>query len=147
MSLQEKIKKAIKGKQYELKNIDNIFRQKELQIEKQVVNDFKLMLKKLESDLSHAHRELTDINTKLNRDLKRVNHINLGDLKLKKSEVNITIRHLSKKIKSINKERAKVLKDKLRELLKEKKGKIKQLNLDLEKLSQRLASEETVSNN
>jgi len=147
LSVQEKISKVIKAKREELKDIDNIFKKKEIQIEKQLVNDFKLILKKLESDLSRAHKELTDINIKLNKDTKRVDHINLGDLKLKKSKINITIRNLSKKIKGINKERAKVLKDKLRELLKEKKGKIKQLNLDLEKLSQRLSNEEAVSNN
>lgn len=142
VSLQDKIKLEIKAKQEEQKEIDNIFKQKEIQTEKKVNNEFKLILKKLEAKISLAHKELTGINAKLNKFAKSIDHINLGDLKRRKSELNISVINISKRIKGINKERAKVLKDKQRELLKEKKGKIKQLTLDLKKLSQQLENEE-----
>ncbi|MFW9897969.1 MAG: hypothetical protein ACFFDO_01745 [Candidatus Thorarchaeota archaeon] len=142
VSLREKIKSEIKAKQEELQNIEKYFKQKKIEIEKKINNEFKLLFKKLEVKRSKAHKELTDINAKLKKFVTRTDHIDLGDLKRRKSELNITIKNITKEIKGIEKKHAKVLKDELNEFLKEKKAKITQLNHDIKKLSQKLENKD-----
>lgn len=73
--------------------------------------EYNKKLKELESKITKLHVELKKIDGVFVHETKRVDHLNLSELKLKRSELNLNIAQLRKEIKKVSKEKMKKLKN------------------------------------
>lgn len=118
----------------ELKDLDAIYKEKESVAKSIITKEFKSNFKNLETKLITERKELNNITDKINRDRKRVNHLDLSTLKTRKNSLKVEIKKNTLKLKEINKERDKAIDKKIKEILKEKDKKRKNNTLRLKKL-------------
>jgi outer membrane murein-binding lipoprotein Lpp len=134
LSQKESLAKEIKLLKEESKNLDSIYNEKESEEKHKINIEYKSKLKFLEAKLATERKELNSIIQKLDKDVKRIHHLNLSELRIKRAALNSSIKEITGQVKRLTKEREMHLNKKSEELRQEWKAASKNYAIRLKKL-------------